>query len=132
MVSNPLPEELIDKPTLYAVEIYGSFYFWPSWSAASDGKFSDFSEMTYDAGISINDVIPPMIWPELSGPLPPVNFYGGLLNRAMNALLCDVARWECEMILTCPASPKSSTRPMLDGLDQEDDRASRDRPRQSG
>ncbi len=91
-------EPMTDIPLIFAVQIYDTLYFWPSWSTyhLSAGGDIDFIIRDISTGTTLIPVIPEMLWPDTGeDTLSHLLFYGAMLTPDMQAILgeMDTVDW---------------------------------------
>ncbi len=79
-VCNQTGDSLMDVPTFVLLDVFGSFYFWPTWTRRPDWMTPDFDESL--TTLIIIDSFP---WPD-AGEASGINFYGAILNDEMTAV----------------------------------------------
>ncbi|MGB4099493.1 MAG: hypothetical protein WBM02_08810 [bacterium] len=87
-------EPLMDVPTFFVLEIYGRFWFWPSWAyfdypdyIGIDGKLMD-----VPTGKTKVRVVPPFKWPDTGSDIVTgLGFYGAMLNPEMTDIMGEIA-----------------------------------------
>ncbi|MBN1297384.1 hypothetical protein JXA80_11435, partial [bacterium] len=78
-----------------ALEVYGHFWFWPTWVDMDDGiAFSP--DVTVGAASEITGDVLRFTWPDVTGPAPGLFFYGLLLDSVSGGLIGDLTGicWE--------------------------------------
>lgn len=95
-LDNPGPETLTAVPTVFALEVYGAFWFWPGWVSYDPPQSREFDYDLRDInmGSSRVYVVPEFTWPETTGSLTGLRFYGALLNSEMSRILGQMAMVE--------------------------------------
>jgi hypothetical protein len=81
-------------PTFFMLEIYGVFYFWPSWATYDPPESTgiDFRFEDVPHGSRIIEVMPEFIWPDTGqASLGGMVFYGAMLTQDMSAILGEMA-----------------------------------------
>jgi len=76
-----------------ALEVYGSYWFWPSWISMDEGIAFDPSVSVSAASEMTADVIQ-FTWPEVEGKATGLFFYGLLLDSASGLMQGDLS-WIC-------------------------------------
>jgi hypothetical protein len=66
------------------LDVYGSFWFWPTWS-----QTLDFERRTIEAGETYEDTIIDIWWPAGAGSADDLRFYGALLDPETSTLVCN-------------------------------------------
>jgi len=95
-VCNP-DAPLIDVPFFALLDVYGSYWFYPSWCAypgdCAAGDYQTLAEVP--SGLTELPVIPSFIWPETgAGAADGLHFYAALVDVEAGALIGDVGTWE--------------------------------------
>lgn len=76
-----------------ALEIYGEYWFWPSWVHMDEGI--DFqSNVTIPAASELHQAVLQFEWPDVHGPAQGLFFYGLLLDKTTMDLVGDLT-WVC-------------------------------------
>ncbi|GEM_PF-6624906 len=81
-ICNPGPKTYINVPLFVILDVYGEYFFAPS--------FTDLDHYTYDSiapGTHLRTVIPDFSWPEGVGSASGLLFYAGMTNAEMTELL---------------------------------------------
>jgi endonuclease/exonuclease/phosphatase family metal-dependent hydrolase len=80
---NPFSNPYSETPIFVILEIYGSYFFAPS--------FADFDRYVQDIppGITMIEILPSFQWPSGAGTASGIRFYAGMTNQAMTALRGD-------------------------------------------
>jgi len=80
LITNPGPE-LYDQPLVVLLEVFGSYFWHPSWT-------SEFEYEPMDVGIGeFEETILSFFWPDIEGSSNGLRFYGALLNDDFSAIL---------------------------------------------
>ncbi len=79
-ICNPDAATYLDVPVFVILDVYGTYFFAPS--------FSDYNHYNMDVapGETIINVLPEFIWPNNSGSASDMFWYAGMTNSEMNAL----------------------------------------------
>jgi len=96
-LDNPGPN-LIDVPTFFLLDVYGEYWFWPSWSyfVPTDAASVDYRLLAVPLGTTVVPVLEAFIWPETGGDsLTDLRFWGAMLTSDLGSVLGDyaVATW---------------------------------------
>lgn len=85
---NPLAAVAVDEYII--LDVYGSYWFWPSWSTTVD-----FETWTLPAGGGSDDVILEFTWPNVTGTAEDLRFWGAFLAGGTTDLIVyDMVEWE--------------------------------------
>jgi len=76
-----------------ALEVYGHYWFWPTWVYMEDGIAYDPAVSVAPASEMTGDVLQ-FTWPDVQGPAPGLFFYGLLLDSASGQIMGDLS-WIC-------------------------------------
>ncbi|MGB3976253.1 MAG: hypothetical protein WBM02_12190 [bacterium] len=89
------PDEPLSKvPTFFILEVYGKFWFWPSWAYFD---YPDYTDIDYEliyipTGTTSITVIPAFTWPDTGQDIVTgLGFYGAMLNSEMSGILGELA-----------------------------------------
>ncbi|MGB4100145.1 MAG: hypothetical protein WBM02_12180 [bacterium] len=89
------PDEPLNKvPTFFILEVYGIFWFWPSWAYFD---YPDYTDIDYEliyipTGTTSITVIPTFTWPDTGQDVVTgLGFYGAMLNPEMSGILGELA-----------------------------------------
>jgi len=91
---NPGPEDLVDVPVFFVLDVYGELWFWPSWSSYSPPEHTeiDYRLMDLPVGWTEVEVVPPFPWPDTgSEGAQGLCFYGAMLDQQMTEVVGDLA-----------------------------------------
>ena len=86
----PLPH----VATFFILEVYGKFWFWPSWVYFDYPEYPeiDFEYIDVPTGTTKIIVIPPFEWPDTGQDIVTgLGFYGAMLNPEMNDIMGEMA-----------------------------------------
>ncbi len=86
----PLPH----VATFFILEVYGKFWFWPSWVYFDYPEYAaiDFEYIDVPTGTTEIIVIPPFVWPDTGQDIVTgLGFYGAMLNPEMNDIMGEIA-----------------------------------------
>ena len=93
-LDNPGPGSLPGQPVFFVLDVFSSYYFWPSWRLYQPpGQPSvDFESLDIAPGTMVLQVVDPFVWPDTgqdqaSG----LRFYGAMLDRTLTAILGQMA-----------------------------------------
>jgi hypothetical protein len=81
-------------PVLFLLDVFGSYFFWPSWRQYAPPESTDIDFEIHDiqSGTTQIQVLPSFSWPDTgAGRIESLYFYGAMLNQQMNALLGGMA-----------------------------------------
>ncbi len=83
-ICNPLSQTLEETPLFVILDVFGSYYFAPS--------FSEFDYFTIDLahGIMTVHVLPEFVWPDIVGEVTGVYWYAAMTNQYMTNLLGEM------------------------------------------
>ncbi len=89
------PDEPLSKvPTFFILEVYGKFWFWPSWAYFD---YPDYTDIDYEliyipTGTTSITVIPQFVWPDTGSDIVTgLGFYGAMLNQEMSDIMGEIA-----------------------------------------
>ncbi len=85
---------LSDVAVFFILEVYGHFWFWPSWAYfyPPDSEKVDYQLMEVATGTTPVEVMPRFEWPDTGSSLVEnLHFYGAMLNENMDAIRGDWA-----------------------------------------
>lgn len=88
-LDNP-DEPLAQVATFFILEVYGKFWFWPSWAYFDYPEYPDIDYRFIDVptGTTNITVIPPFEWPDTGQDrVTGLGFYGAMLNQEMNDIM---------------------------------------------
>ncbi|MGB4098271.1 MAG: hypothetical protein WBM02_02545 [bacterium] len=80
--------------TFFILEVYGKFWFWPSWVYFDYPEYPeiDFEYIDVPTGTTEIIVIPPFEWPDTGQDIVTgLGFYGAMLNPEMNDIMGEIA-----------------------------------------
>ncbi|MGB3975962.1 MAG: hypothetical protein WBM02_02540 [bacterium] len=80
--------------TFFILEVYGKFWFWPSWVYFDYPEYAaiDFEYIDVPTGTTEIIVIPPFVWPDTGQDIVTgQGFYGAMLNPEMNDIMGEIA-----------------------------------------
>ncbi|MBN1550729.1 hypothetical protein JW979_04650, partial [bacterium] len=80
-ICNPQPGNLVDVPLFVILDVYGIYFFAPSFSSF------DYESVTIGTGWTRFDVIPPFAWPENSGSATNIIWYAALTDMDITTIL---------------------------------------------
>jgi len=80
---------LTDIPTFFVLDIYGNYWFWPSWSVALDYAILD-----VEPGLTQMNIIAEFIWPDYPSGATGVLFYAAMLNEEMTQVIGSIGMFE--------------------------------------
>lgn len=83
-------------PVFFVLDVYGSYWFWPSWAHYSDANpVIDYQIHDVDSGSTTLVVLQEFIWPDTgSDTVSNLYFYGAMLNEEMTMLRGQMAAVE--------------------------------------
>ncbi len=87
-------ESMTDVATFFILEVYGKFWFWPSWVYFDYPEYAeiDWENIDVPTGTTVIVVIPTFEWPDTGQDLVTgLGFYGAMLNPEMNDIMGDFA-----------------------------------------
>ena len=91
---------LYSIPLFVILELYGEFYFYPSWVhfAPPNFNYDYYLFSSIEPGSFVQEIIPDFYFPEINMELKNVKFYGAILNSEFNQILghLDIITWEFE------------------------------------
>ncbi|MBN1355090.1 hypothetical protein JXA40_02355 [bacterium] len=90
-VCNRTGSVISDHPLFVILDIYGSFFFAPSFSDY-DNYLTDFFE--FPEGETVVEVIPAFTWPEGSGTASGILWYAAMTDPAITRLFGEMDTWE--------------------------------------
>jgi hypothetical protein len=94
IVCNPGPEIYTDIPLIVALDVFGTYFFWPDFTSYSNSIPATVLT-TVPPGPTIIEVLPTFIWPEGAGIMTDgVRWIAGMTNPDMTTLLGDYGTWE--------------------------------------
>ncbi len=112
---NPGPETYSNVPVCFVLEVYGEFWFWPSWPYFSPPEETgfDYGQFNVPIGSQEVDVLDEFTWPDTGeSTAEGLRFYGAMLTQDMSQILgqfdCvefDYGPWEDPFIASI--SPQS-------------------------
>lgn len=78
------------KPLFIILDVYGEYWFWPSWKQQLDYHWIDLQ-----SGSSTYPVIASFFWPEGAGSADGIVFWGGLTDERITVVigLIDTIAW---------------------------------------
>ncbi len=89
---NPGPSKT-DVPVCFALEVFGEYWFWPSWTHYAPPDALGFDYHVFDVPVGETEVlvVSPFTWPdtgdtEVTG----LHFYGAMLDAGMNSILGEL------------------------------------------
>ncbi|MGB4099494.1 MAG: hypothetical protein WBM02_08820 [bacterium] len=85
---------LTKVPTFFILEVYGKFWFWPSWVYFDYPKHAEIDYVSFDVptGTTSITVIQPFNWPDTGQDVVTgLGFYGAMLNPEMSDILGEPA-----------------------------------------
>ncbi|MGB3975374.1 MAG: hypothetical protein WBM02_01030 [bacterium] len=89
------PDEPLSKvPTFFILEVYGKFWFWPSWTYFDYPEYAeiDWENIDVPTGTTEVVVIPVFEWPDTGQDIVTgLGFYGAMLNPEMNDIMGNIA-----------------------------------------
>ncbi len=88
-LDNP-DEPLIDVATFFILEVYGKFWFWPSWALFDYPEHADidFRNINVPTGTTEVIVIPSFDWPDTGQDIVTgLGFFGAMLNQEMDDIM---------------------------------------------
>ena len=92
------PGETLSKvPTFFILEVYGKFWFWPSWAYFDYPEYPeiDWKNIYVPTGTTIIAVVPPFEWPDTGSDIVTgLGFYGAMLNPDVTDILGEIAYQE--------------------------------------
>jgi hypothetical protein len=88
-VLNPSATVLSDYPLLVILDIYGEYWFGPSWGEDMDAFY-----FTYPPGTNQMNLIHDFRWPETGTTAEGILFWAGLTDIAHSRIICQPAVWE--------------------------------------
>lgn len=88
-VCNPGSIPIIQAPVFVVLDMYGTYYFAPSFTL-----WGDHYNIDLDPGVTHIEVIPEFFWPEGAGRANGVIFWGAETDPAMTTIIGNLARWE--------------------------------------
>ncbi len=86
-ICNPDPTTYQDIPLFVILEVYGSLFFWPSFTDF------DYREMDIIPGGTTVEVLPEFNWPDHVGTAPDIHWYAAMTDIDMTELFGDLAMW---------------------------------------
>jgi hypothetical protein len=93
---NPGPDEPT-LPLFVVLDVYGSYYFWPSWTHYDPPASPeiDYREELLEIGVRELSIIDPFPWPDAGGPVEGILFHGALLTPDMTGIYgeMDSVEW---------------------------------------
>jgi Chlamydia polymorphic membrane protein (Chlamydia_PMP) repeat len=89
-VCNATGSVLNNYPLFVVLDVYGSYYFAPSFSAF-DNYLSLYSQFT--AGLTVVEVLPAFIWPTGAGSASGIVWYSALTDPGMTQLFGEMDMW---------------------------------------
>jgi len=95
ILDNP-SDPMDDVPVFFILDVYGSYWFWPSWTHYTPGSTQiDFAVYDVETGSTQITVLPEFVWPDTGGDtVGGLLFYGAMLNEQMNAIRGEMAAVE--------------------------------------
>ncbi len=81
-VCNNTAMEMTNVPTAVLLGVYGSYWFWPTWTMDFDFEYENFAP-----GLTTMNIFEPFDWPTVEGSAQGLQFYSAMLNPEMNALV---------------------------------------------
>ena len=90
-VCNPTGDVLSGYPLFVILDVYGSYYFAPSF-----GSYDNYLDIhpEFAAGETAIDVIRPFDWPPGTGTASGLKWYGALTDAEVTEVIGDVGTWE--------------------------------------
>ena len=76
IVSNDTEDSYTTVPLFVVLEVYGQFWFWPSWNMSLDYQEIDLDALT----VVTYPIVPEFVWPDDGGSASDIYFYGAMLN----------------------------------------------------
>ncbi|MGB4100148.1 MAG: hypothetical protein WBM02_12195, partial [bacterium] len=83
-------ESMTDVATFFILEVYGKFWFWPSWAYFDYPEYAeiDWENIDVPTGMTEIVVIPTFEWPDTGQDIVTgLGFYGAMLNPEMNDIM---------------------------------------------
>ncbi len=90
-VCNAGIETLIDYPLFVILDVYGSYWFGPSWKPADQGI--DFYLQEFEPGLTEVVIIPEFLWPEIKGSGSGIVFWGAMTDPSHSELFGTFSNW---------------------------------------
>ena len=90
-------EPLSEVPTFFILEVYGKFWFWPSWAYFDHPEYTeiDWKNIDVPTGTTNITVIPSFEWPDTGSDIVTgLGFYGAMLNPEVTDILGEIAYQE--------------------------------------
>ncbi|MGB3976409.1 MAG: hypothetical protein WBM02_00115 [bacterium] len=87
-------DPLSEVPTFFILEVYGKFWFWPSWAYFDYPEYAeiDFNLIDVPFGTTEIVVIPLFEWPDTGSDIVTgLGFYGAMLNPEMTDIMGEIA-----------------------------------------
>ena len=82
---------LTDIPVFFLLDVYGEFWFWPSWVQFQPPENAvDFEMVDLSTGTTAIEVLPSFTWPH-AGEAHGLYMYGAMLNQAMTEIMGEMA-----------------------------------------
>ncbi|MCD4653078.1 hypothetical protein K8T06_04010 [bacterium] len=103
-LDNPEPSTLRSIPVIFMLDVFGYYYFWPTWPLyhPPESEDFDFRYMDVNPGTTTIEVIPAFSWPNTGDQnIVGLHFYGAMLNSDFSSILGDFAFVEWGY---CPAT----------------------------
>jgi hypothetical protein len=86
-VNNPGPDTYTDIPLFVILDVYGGYYFWPTFSDF------DYREISVDIGNADIEVLPEFPWPTGVGNAVGINWYAAMTDPAITGLFGLMDIW---------------------------------------
>lgn len=87
-ICNPGSESGGMYPLFVILDVFGEYWFWPSWVHHEPPDFQiDYREIELKPGLQLLGIIPPFPWPSGAGSLSGIVFWGALTNREITDIL---------------------------------------------
>ncbi len=93
-LNNPSSTSLSDTPLFIMLDVYGEFFFWPSWRHfnPSNPDTIDFEYLSVPPGSTQVDLFPSFIWPDTGdAAVDNLAFYAAMLNQNFSSILGESA-----------------------------------------
>ncbi len=87
-VCNPGPDTYTDVPLFVILDVYGSYFFWPSFNTTFDNMPIDL-----DVGTADYVVLPEFPWPANAGNATGVMFYAAMTDSGYTGLFGELGMW---------------------------------------
>ncbi|MGB3975038.1 MAG: hypothetical protein WBM02_08805 [bacterium] len=87
-------DPLREVPTFFILEVYGKFWFWPSWVYFDYPEYAEIDFRLIDVPFGTTEivVVPPFEWPDTGSDIVTgLGFYGAMLNPEMTDIMGEIA-----------------------------------------